>query len=252
MLIIKNLVVETQGKKILKGVNLSIKPGEIHALMGPNGAGKTSLALALAGHPTYKIKVPTSAKASAGAAEFRINGDDMFKLKPEERARRGLFVAFQSPIEVTGVSVLAFLRTAYKSIHPKENIPLSEFKKMVSDALSDVHLEESFMGRYLNDGFSGGEKKRTEVAQLLILRPKFVILDEIDSGLDVDSLKIVAKILSKIVKKNKMGVLLITHYSRILHFLKPDKIHVLIDGKIKAAGGIQLVKKIEEHGYATV
>lgn len=251
MLTIKNLVVETtsnvagaSGKRVLNGVSLTVKPGEIHAVMGPNGAGKTSLALALAGHPEYRVK--------GKGLRVKIDGTDVLALKPEERARQGLFVAFQSPIEVTGVSVLAFLRTAYKSIHSKENIPLSEFKKMVSDALADVHLDESFMGRYLNDGFSGGEKKRTEIAQLLILRPKFAILDEIDSGLDVDSLKIVAKTLSQMVKKNKTGVILITHYSRILHYVKPDQVHILIDGEIKASDGMALVKKIEERGYGAV
>lgn len=246
MLIIKNLFVTTQGKEILKGVSLTVKPGEIHALMGPNGAGKTSLAMALMGHPNYSIKYQVS------SIKYEINGNDMLKLKPEERAREGLFVAFQSPIEVTGVSVLAFLRTAYKALHPQDNIPLAEFKKQVIKALKTVGLDESFMGRYLNDGFSGGEKKRMEMVQLMILKPKFAVLDEIDSGLDVDSLKIVARTISEAVVKNKMGIILITHYSRILHFVKPHAVHILMEGKIKASDGMRLVKKIEKEGYAAV
>lgn len=244
MLTIKNLKAETAGKTVLNGVNLKVKPGEIHVLMGPNGAGKTSLAMSLMGHPGYKFKIQNS--------KFKVDGKDMINLKPEERARKGLFVAFQSPVEVTGVSVLAFLRTAYKTLHPKENIPLSEFKKIVLNALSQVHLDESFMGRYLNEGFSGGEKKRMEIVQLLVLKSKYAILDEIDSGLDVDSLKVVAKAIKTAAGKNNMGVILITHYSRILHFLKPDRVHVLMDGKIKASNGMSLVKRIEKYGYNTV
>ena len=251
MLIIKNLVVSTENKEILKGVNLSIKPGEVHAIMGPNGAGKTTLALSLMGHPGYGVKIPHNARASRGKqnSQFIIDGRDMLKLKPEERARMGLFVAFQQPIEVTGVSVLAFLRTASKALHPKDTISLSDFKKQVGESLAQVHLEENFMQRYLNEGFSGGEKKRMEVAQLIVLRPKFAILDEIDSGLDIDSLKFVAAALNKIAKKEKMGMLLITHYQRILHHLRPDYVHVLMDGKIVASDGMRLVTRIEKKGY---
>lgn len=241
MLVIKNLVVSTNNKNILKGVSLAIRPGEIHALMGPNGAGKTSLALALMGSANYQIPNPKS--------QIIINKKNITKSKPEERAREGLFVAFQSPIEVTGVSVLAFLRTAYKTLHPNENIPLSEFKKKVSDALVIVGLPEDFMQRSLNEGFSGGEKKRAEVAQLLVLEPKFAVLDEIDSGLDVDSLGDVAKALSNVVKEKNMGILLITHYQRILHYIKPDMVHVLINGKIAASDGMKLVERIERKGY---
>ena len=241
MLTIKNLHVTTEGKEILRGVDLKIRPGEVHAIMGPNGAGKTTLAMALAGHPSYKYEIRNT--------KYEINRKNMAKLKPEERARQGLFVAFQQPVEVTGVSVLAFLRTAYKALHPKDTISLSEFKKQVAEALAMVHLEESFMQRYLNEGFSGGEKKRMEVAQLLVLRPKFAILDEIDSGLDIDSLKFVASALKYIAKKQRMGMLLITHYQRILHHLRPDYVHVLIDGKIAASDGMRLVTRIEKKGY---
>lgn len=237
---------QKEQKQVLHGVNMTIKQGEIHAVMGPNGAGKTTLALSLMGHPNYKINPP------AGGSEFRIDGRDMIGLMPEDRAKAGLFVSFQQPIEITGVSVLAFLRTAYKALHPDEKIPLSEFKKTVKEALNSVELGEQFMQRSVNEGFSGGEKKRLEIVQLLVLKPKFAILDEIDSGLDIDSLKVIAKILGEVAKKQDMGILLITHYQRILHIVHPDVIHVLIDGKIKKSGGIELVEQIEKDGYATV
>ncbi len=247
---ISNLFVATANspEPILKGVSLSIKIGEVHAIMGPNGAGKTTLALALMGHSGYNIQF----HPPAGGSKYQINGEDMFKLLPEERARKGLFVSFQSPVEITGVSVLAFLRTAYKALYPKEKTPLSEFKILVQRALNQVDLDESFMKRSINEGFSGGEKKRMEIVQLLILKPSFAVLDEIDSGLDVDSLKIVANTIKKAVKENHMGVLLITHYQRILHHLKPDYVHVLMDGKIKKSGGIKLVTNIEKKGYAAI
>jgi len=255
MLIIKNLIASTENeqalsstnardKEILKGVYLQIKPGEVHAIMGPNGAGKTTLAMSLMGHPAYRIKNQKS--------KIKIDATDITVAKPEERARAGLFVAFQQPIEVTGVSFLAFLRTAYKSLHPNDKIALSDFKKQVAAALDEVHLDETFMSRYLNEGFSGGEKKRAEVAQLIVLRPKFVVLDEIDSGLDVDSLKFVAGALQNIAKKYNMGMLLITHYQRILHHLKPDVVHVLVAGKIVKSGGVALVEKIEKEGYVNL
>ncbi len=243
-LTVKNLYASTAQKEILKGIDLEIKSGEVHAIMGPNGAGKTTLAMSLMGHPNYKCKVQN--------AKFKINDDDVISLTPEEKAKRGLFVSFQHPIEITGVSVLAFLRTAYKELHPDEKIPLSQFKETVKEALKSVQLDESFMQRSVNEGFSGGEKKRVEIAQMLVLKPKFVILDEIDSGLDVDSLKTVAKIVSLAVKKYNMGVLMITHYQRILHFVKPNYVHVLIDGKIKKSDGMSLVRIIEKDGYAAI
>lgn len=248
MLTIENLRVETENKTVLQGINLRIKPGEMHAVMGPNGAGKTSLSLALAGHPAYRVKGPPA----GGEVRVKIGRTDLLKLKPEERARKGLFVAFQQPVEVTGVSLLSFLRTAYKALYPDRNIPLSEFKKVVISSLSQVGLPESFMSRGIHEGFSGGEKKRTEVAQLLVLKPKFAILDEIDSGLDIDSLKVVALAVSEAVKGYKMGILLITHYQRILYHLKPDVVHVLIDGKIRRSDGMALVRTIERQGYAAI
>ncbi len=249
-LVINNLYVvlnsQKDQKQVLHGVNMTIKQGEIHAVMGPNGAGKTTLALSLMGHPGYNFQFPIS------NFQFKLNGIDMISLSPEDRAKAGLFVSFQQPIEITGVSVLAFLRTAYKALHPDQKIPLSEFKKTVKEALIAVELGEQFMQRSVNEGFSGGEKKRLEIVQLLVLKPKFAILDEIDSGLDIDSLKIIAKLLIDVVKKQNIGILLITHYQRILHMVHPDVIHILIDGKIKKSGGIELVEQIEKDGYATV
>lgn len=244
MLQLKNLKAGIPTKEILHGVDLVIKPGQIHAVMGPNGAGKSTLAMTLMGHPGYEFKEDHS--------EFIIDGKDMIGLLPEERAKAGIFVSFQSPVEITGVSFLAFVRTAYKSLHPDEKIPLSEFKKTVKSALAAVQLKEEFMQRSVNEGFSGGERKRAEIAQLLILKPKFVILDEIDSGLDVDSLKIVAQALNQAVADFSLGVLIITHYQRILHFLKPTVVHVLIDGKIKKSGKMSLVRQIEKEGYGAL
>lgn len=241
-LLIQNLIVEIENKEILKGIDLKINPGEIHAIMGPNGAGKTTLVMSLMGQSQLKVQ----------SEKFKINGEDMFGKSPEERARAGLFVAFQQPTEITGVSVLSFLRTAYKALHKEEKIPLSQFKQSVIDALKAVDLNESFLTRSINEGFSGGEKKRAEIAQLLVLKPKFAVLDEIDSGLDIDSLKIVAKAINLAVKKYKIGVLLITHYQRILHHVKPKYVHILMDGKIKKSNGMALVKKIERGGYAAV
>ncbi|CAN5168675.1 Fe-S cluster assembly ATPase SufC [soil metagenome] len=243
MLFIRNLKAGIINKEILHGVTLTIKPGEVHAIMGPNGAGKSTLAMSLMGHPGYEVLKDS---------EFKIYDNEMIGTLPEVRAKAGLFVSFQSPVEITGVSFLAFVRTAYKALHPDEKIPLSEFKKSVKEALLAVELKEEFMQRSVNEGFSGGERKRAEIAQLLILRPTFVILDEIDSGLDVDSLKIVANAINKAVKKYNMGILVITHYQRILHFLNPDKVHILIEGKIKRSGKMSLVKKIEKEGYAAI
>lgn len=246
MLLINNLQITIGNKEIIKGIDLVIKSGEVHAIMGPNGAGKTTLAMGLMGSPGYTInnQIPRST--------YQVDKKDMLSLLPEDRAKAGLFVSFQSPVEIAGVSFLSFLRTAHKALYPEKKIPLSAFKEQVKQALAAVTLPEEFMQRSLNEGFSGGERKRAEIAQLLVLQPKFAILDEIDSGLDVDSLRIVAFAVKEAVKKHNMGILLITHYQRILHYLKPDVVHVLIDGKIKKSGGISLVNKIEKNGYAAI
>ncbi|GIW61437.1 MAG: ABC transporter ATP-binding protein [Patescibacteria group bacterium] len=243
MLVIKDLHSSVDRKEILHGINLKIAQGEIHAIMGPNGSGKTTLTLSLMGHPAYEVNSTQS--------KIILNKKDITSLQPEERAKRGLFVAFQNPLEVTGVSLLAFLRTAYNSLHGKK-MPLSQFKQEVKEALRSVNLSEDFLQRSVNEGFSGGEKKRAEIAQLLVLRPKYAILDEIDSGLDIDSLKVIAQTIAQSAKKLQMGILIITHYQRILHYLRPDKVHILIDGRIKKSGTLNLVRKIEKEGYAAI
>ena len=244
MLKITNIHASIDAKEILKGVELTIHPGEVHAIMGPNGAGKSTLSMSLMGHPAYLL--------NNSEARFTIDEVEMLGTLPEIRAKAGLFTSFQSPVEITGVSLLAFLRTAAKAIRPEEKIPLSQFKKDVAKALTAVNMDSDFMQRSVNEGYSGGERKRAEIAQLLILRPKYAILDEIDSGLDVDSLKVVAEAIRIAVKEHNMGILLITHYQRILHFLKPDFVQVLKDGMIVKTGKMDLVKQIEETGYATI
>ncbi len=235
---IENLSASIDGKKILKGVDLVVKGGEIHALMGPNGAGKSTLGNVLIGHPDYKID----------GGKILLDGKDITEKLPEERARAGLFLAFQSPISIPGVKISSFLRTAYKQLHPDEKIGITEFFNSVKEHLKFVGLDESFMSRSVNDGFSGGERKRFEILQMAVLKPKIVVLDEIDSGLDVDALRLVAE---EIVKyhSSEVGFLIITHYQRILKNIDPDHVHVLVDGKIAKNGDKNLALKIEEEGY---
>lgn len=244
MLLIKHLIVSVEKKEILHGVDFLVKPGEVHAIMGPNGSGKTSFAMSLMGHPNYHVDTKQS--------HILVDTKEIVHLLPEERAKAGLFVSFQSPIEITGVSLLAFLRSAAKALRPNEKKSLTIFKEELKEALSLVGLDESFLRRSVNEGFSGGERKRVEVAQLIALNPKYAILDEIDSGLDVDSLKLVANAVRQIVKKKNMGIIVITHYQRILHFLRPDMVHVLVSGNVKKTGKIGLVRKIEKEGYAAI
>ena len=238
---IKNLKAEVEGKEILKGINLTVNSGEIHALMGPNGAGKSTLGEVLIGHPNYKI---TDGK-------IMINGKDITYAAPEERARAGLFLAFQNPITVSGVKISTFLRMAYNNLYPNEKMPLKEFFNMVKGVMKDVDMDESFISRAINDGFSGGERKRFEVLQMVILKPKIVILDEIDSGLDVDALKLVSAEIKKMYNEN-VGFLIITHYQRILKDIAPEFVHVLKDGKIVMNGDKTVSDRIEDEGYDSI
>lgn len=235
---IKNLNVEINGKEILKDVSIKVKSGEIHALMGPNGTGKSTLAHSVMGNPRYKIK----------GGEIFLNGKKMNDLQIHERAREGIFLAFQEPVSVQGLRFINYLRTAYTSLHPDEKLEYKKFLDEVKELLNFFGLDNSFIDRGLNDGLSGGEKKRMEALQMLILKPKFIILDEIDSGLDVDALRIVSKAIQK-AKENGAGIIIITHYQRILDYIKPDFVHVLIDGKIAESGKGDLAKIIEERGY---
>ena len=236
-LIIKNLVVSVDGKEIIKKLNLEIKDNEIVALMGPNGSGKSSLANAIMGNPKYKIE----------NGEIYYNDKNILNLKVHERARLGLFLSFQYPAEVPGLSVSNFLRTAYNSLNNKK-ISVIEFKKLLEEKMNLLKIDKSFMQRYLNEGFSGGEKKRMEILQLAVLNPELAILDETDSGLDISSLKVVANGINKLKNKNN-SILLITHYNRILQYIKPDRVCIMVNGKIVKEGKAELADEIEKHGY---
>ncbi|MEM3675561.1 MAG: Fe-S cluster assembly ATPase SufC [Thermoplasmataceae archaeon] len=235
---IKDLRTSVDGKEILKGVNLTVRGGEIHALMGPNGAGKSTLGNVLIGHPNYVIT----------GGKILLDGRDLTGKTPEERARAGLFLAFQSPVAVVGVKISTFLRAAYKQIHPEDNMKLQDFYDMVKVHMKKVGLDESFLSRSVNDGFSGGERKRFEILQMMVLKPKIVILDEIDSGLDVDALRMVADEIRDYYSQS-VGFLIITHYQRILKNIEPQFVHVLIDGRIVKDGTKELSDRIEEEGY---
>ena len=232
--------VETEDgpKEILKGVDLTINPGEVHAIMGPNGSGKSTLAYSLAGHPKYHI--------TAGTVE--LDGASINDLTVDERARAGLFLAMQYPVEVPGVSTANFLRTAKTAIDG-EAPKVRTWVKEVNAAMQELGLDESFTSRSLNEGFSGGEKKRAEIVQLQLLNPKYAILDETDSGLDIDALRVVADGVNRYTAQGDRGVLLITHSTRILNYIKPDFVHVYVDGRVVAAGGPELADKLEETGY---
>ncbi len=244
-LTIKDLRVSVEGKLILKGLNLEVKQGEIHALMGPNGSGKSTLAYSLMGHPKYKVE----------GGEVWFKGQNILELAPDERARLGLFLAFQYPIAIPGVSMANFLRTAVNAVKGgKTNgnggggIPIAEFRKMLTEKMELLQMDKSFARRYLNDGFSGGEKKRAEILQMAMLEPEIAILDETDSGLDIDALRIVSEGVNTLAGPH-MGVLIITHYQRILNYVKPDFVHVMVDGQIIASGGSELAHQLEAEGY---
>ena len=240
---IRDLHVAVDGKQILKGVNLTVRQGEIHALMGPNAAGKSTLAYALMGHPAYQV--------TQGQVLFR--GKDLVPLQPDERARMGLFLAFQYPVAIPGVSIANFLRTSInaqrRAANPEDKgIPIAEFRNLLKEKMDLLRIPHEFAGRYLNDGFSGGEKKRAEILQMATLSPAIAVLDETDSGLDIDALKIVAGGVRSLADEN-LGVLIITHYNRILNHIRPHFVHILLDGRIAESGGPDLAEHLEEHGY---
>ncbi|MBC9954550.1 Fe-S cluster assembly ATPase SufC [Leucobacter sp. cx-42] len=232
--------VETeQGPKpILKGVNLTIRKGETHAIMGPNGSGKSTLAYAIAGHPRYEII----------GGQIILDGEDVTEMEADERAQAGLFLAMQYPVEIPGVTNANFLRTAKTAIDG-EAPAIRTWMKDVKEAMGNLRMDESFAARNVNEGFSGGEKKRNEILQLELLKPKFAVLDETDSGLDVDALKIVSEGVNRAMDNTGLGVLLITHYTRILRYIKPDFVHVFVNGRVAEQGGPELAERLEEEGY---
>ncbi|MEN9608259.1 MAG: transporter ATP-binding protein [Actinomycetota bacterium] len=239
---IKNLhvsvVTEAGSKEILRGVDLTIRSGETHAIMGPNGSGKSTLAYSIAGHPKYEVT----------EGEILLDGENVLEMSPDERARAGLFLAMQYPVEIPGISVSNFLRTAKTAIDG-EAPALRPWIKEVKETMANLRMDSAFSERNVNEGFSGGEKKRHEILQLELLKPAFAVLDETDSGLDVDALKIVSEGVNRAQDTNNMGVLLITHYTRILKYIKPDFVHVFVAGKVAEEGGPELAERLEAEGY---
>lgn len=240
---IRNLHVNVEGKEILKGVNLTIKQGSVHALMGPNGTGKSTLAYALMGHPNYEV--------TEGEAIFK--GQNILDLDPDARSHLGVFLAFQYPVAIPGVTVANFLRSAInakrRATNPEDKgISIPEFRKLLKNKMDLLKMDHSFAGRYLNEGFSGGEKKRAEVLQMATLEPLMAVMDETDSGLDIDALRIVSEGVNAL-RGPKLGVLIITHYQRILNYIKPDFVHIMLNGRIVENGGPDLALHLEEHGY---
>jgi Fe-S cluster assembly ATP-binding protein len=234
---IEDLHVAIGDKEIVRGVSLEVRAGEKHALMGPNGSGKSTLANALMGHPSYTIT----------GGRILLRGEDITGMEPDERARKGLFLAFQYPVAVPGVSVANFLRSAVKARFGAD-APAREFRKVLKENMKLLEIDESFASRYLNDGFSGGEKKRLEILQLAMLKPHAALLDETDSGLDIDALRIVAEGINRTCGP-ETGVLLVTHYQRLLNYVTPDFVHVFIGGKIRRSGGADLARELDERGY---
>jgi len=240
---IRNLHAGIEGREILKGVNLTIRQGEVHALMGPNGTGKSTLAYTLLGHPNYEVT----------QGEVWFKGQNVLELEPDERAHLGLFLAFQYPVAIPGVSVANFLRAAINANRKAANseykgIPVPEFRKLLKERMDLLRMDHAFAGRYLNEGFSGGEKKRAEVLQMAALKPEIAVMDETDSGLDIDALRIVSDGVNAL-RGPELGVLVITHYQRILNYIKPGHVHIMLDGRIVESGGADLALHLEEHGY---
>ncbi|MCX6021905.1 MAG: Fe-S cluster assembly ATPase SufC [Chloroflexi bacterium] len=237
MFSVEDLHVSVEGKEILKGLDLVVNPGEVHAIMGPNGSGKSTLANTLMGHPRYKV--------TGGRIMFK--GEDVSAMPPDERARAGMFLAFQYPLEIPGVKVGSFLRMAMKARRGAD-VPVREFLNVMREKMSMLEMDPAFANRYVNEGFSGGEKKRNEILQMAMLEPQMAVLDETDSGLDIDALRIVSNGINKLRGPN-IGMVLITHYQRILNYVTPDFIHVLVAGKIVLRGGKELALELEEKGY---
>ncbi|SEB06014.1 Iron-regulated ABC transporter ATPase subunit SufC [Flavobacterium gillisiae] len=241
MLSIKNLHASIGDKEILKGINLEVKAGEIHAIMGPNGAGKSTLASIIAGNENYEVT----------SGEIALDGEDLSELAPEERAHKGVFLSFQYPVEIPGVSVTNFIRTAInetRKANGQEEMPANEMLKVIREKSELLEIDRKFLSRSLNEGFSGGEKKRNEIFQMAMLEPKLAILDETDSGLDIDALRIVANGVNKL-KSEKNAIVVITHYQRLLDYIVPDFVHVLLNGKIVKSGDASLALELEEKGY---
>ncbi len=248
LLEIKNLYVATEdGTEIVRGVDLSVNTNEVHAIMGPNGSGKSTLAYALMGHPGYEIT----------EGEILLDGENVVELEADERAQRGLFLAFQYPHAVPGVTVASFLRSALNAIRKaraggqEDPVKIPEFRKELTAIMNELKIPKEMAGRYLNEGFSGGEKKRVEILQMALLKPRIAVLDETDSGLDIDALRIVAQGVRKLVGP-EMGALVITHYQRILSYIKPDFVHVFVDGRIVEEGGPELAERLEAEGYEAI
>jgi len=237
MLRIENLHVEIDGNEIVKGVDLEVGKGEIHALMGPNGSGKSTLANVLMGHPRYEV--------TDGSVTFE--GEDVLALEPDERAKMGMFLAFQYPSEVPGVSVANFLRTAVNSVREEELSPM-EMYRLLQEKMAVMQMDPKFAERYLNEGFSGGEKKRNEILQMLMLEPRLAIMDETDSGLDIDALQVVARGVNEL-RGPEFSAVIITHYQRILRYIQPDRVHVMLDGRLVTSGGRELAEQLEDKGY---
>jgi Fe-S cluster assembly ATP-binding protein len=237
MLKVENLRVEIDGQEIIKGLDLEVGRGEVHAIMGPNGSGKSTLANVLMGHPRYEI--------TDGSVTFE--GEDVLELEPDERAKLGLFLAFQYPSEVPGVSVANFLRTAVNSVREEELSPMDMYR-FLQEKMAIMQMDPKFAERYLNEGFSGGEKKRNEILQMLMLAPRLAIMDETDSGLDIDALQVVARGVNE-MRGPEFSAVVITHYQRILRYIEPDRVHVMLDGRIVTSGGKELAEALEEKGY---
>lgn len=240
---INNLHVNVADKEILKGVNITVRSGEVHAIMGPNGTGKSTLANTLMGHPGYEVT----------QGDILLDGQSILEMEADERSHLGMFLAFQYPIAIPGVTLANFLRVALnsrrKAVNPEDKgIPVPEFRKMMIEKMDYLKMDHAFAGRYLNDGFSGGEKKRAEILQMAMLQPKFAVLDETDSGLDIDALRIVSEGVNAL-RGPDLGVLVITHYQRILNYIQPDVVHVMMNGRVVESGGSELALNLEQHGY---